>query len=189
MAAARNDLVSNTWKRGLVGHGYRSLITTRMASSSTASTDTVILTEDDIPGASLAGRNPSSLKNEELKFWLRCRGDSLKGLNFAIQALSTSFFFSKSLNLSEFFLHLTFSIPYVKSLYKLTLFHSRSYKMELTTSVKPVNNLCICRCIPCVCCCYYKFLRFSVNWIFYMGVKLRVFKFREYFYSSEVKYK
>ena len=39
--------------------------------SSTASTDTVILTEDDIPGASLAGRNPSSLKNEELKFWLR----------------------------------------------------------------------------------------------------------------------
>ena len=40
----------------------------------------MILTEDDIPGASLAGRNPSSLKNEELKFWLRCRGDSLKGL-------------------------------------------------------------------------------------------------------------
>ena len=27
--------------------------------------DSVILTEDDIPGASLAGRNPSSLKNEE----------------------------------------------------------------------------------------------------------------------------
>ena len=37
-------------------------------------------------------------------------------LNFAIQALSTSFFFSKSLNLLEFFLQLTFSIPYVKSL-------------------------------------------------------------------------
>ena len=85
MAAARNDLVSNAWKRGLVGHGYRSLITTRMASSSTASTDTVILTEDDIPGASLAGRNPSSLKNEELKFWLRCRGDSLKGLKTKAQ--------------------------------------------------------------------------------------------------------
>ena len=40
----------------------------------------IILTENDIPGASLNGRNPSSLKNEELKFWLRCRGDSLKGL-------------------------------------------------------------------------------------------------------------
>ena len=40
----------------------------------------VILTEDDIPGAALAGRNPSSLKNEELKFWLRCCGDSLKEL-------------------------------------------------------------------------------------------------------------
>ena len=39
-----------------------------------------ILTEDDIPGASLAGRNPLSLKNEELRFWLRCHGDSLKGL-------------------------------------------------------------------------------------------------------------
>ena len=40
--------------------------------------DSVILTEDDIPGASLAGRTPSLLKNEELRFWLRCRGDSLK---------------------------------------------------------------------------------------------------------------
>ena len=38
------------------------------------------LTEDDIPGASLAGREPASLKNEELRFWLKCRGDSLKGL-------------------------------------------------------------------------------------------------------------
>ena len=45
----------------------------------------VILKEDDIPGASLAGRNPSSLKNEELKFWLRCRGDSLKGLKTKAQ--------------------------------------------------------------------------------------------------------
>ena len=61
------------------------MITTRMASSSRASTDTVILTEDDIPGASLAGRNPCSLKNEELKFWLRCRGDSLKGLKTKAQ--------------------------------------------------------------------------------------------------------
>ena len=48
-----------------------------MASSSSAVKDSVILTEDDIPGA---GRNPSSLKNEELRFWLRCREDSLKGL-------------------------------------------------------------------------------------------------------------
>ena len=54
----------------------------KMASSSSAVNDSVILTEDDIPGASLAGRNPSSLKNEELRFWLRCREDSLKGLNF-----------------------------------------------------------------------------------------------------------
>ena len=51
-----------------------------MASSSSAANDTIILTEDDIPRASLAGRNPLSLKNEELRFWLRCHGDSLEGL-------------------------------------------------------------------------------------------------------------
>ena len=61
--------------------------TKNMASSSRASDENacVIFTEDDIPGASLAGRNPSSLKNEELKFWLRCRGDSLKGLKTKAQ--------------------------------------------------------------------------------------------------------
>ena len=44
-----------------------------MASSSSALNDSVILTEDDIPGASLAGRNPSSLKKfaMKLRFWLR----------------------------------------------------------------------------------------------------------------------
>ena len=39
-----------------------------------------ILSEADIPGASLRGRKPSELKNEELKFWLRCRDDPAKGL-------------------------------------------------------------------------------------------------------------
>ena len=39
-----------------------------------------LLTEADIPGASLCGRKPSELKNEELKFWLRCRDDPAKGL-------------------------------------------------------------------------------------------------------------
>ena len=42
----------------------------KMACSSSAVNDSVILTEDDIPGALLAGLNPSSLKNEELRFWL-----------------------------------------------------------------------------------------------------------------------
>ena len=50
--------------------------------------DSVILTEDNIPGASLAGRNPSSLKNEELRFWLRCREDSLKK-SFACKTVRT----------------------------------------------------------------------------------------------------
>ena len=30
-----------------------------------------LLTEEDIPGSSLAGRKPSTLKNSELQFWLR----------------------------------------------------------------------------------------------------------------------
>ena len=38
------------------------------------------LEEQDIPGASVCGRKPSELKNEELKFWLKCRGDPAKGL-------------------------------------------------------------------------------------------------------------
>ena len=43
----------------------------KMACSSSVVNDSVILTKDDIPGASLAGLNPFSLKNEELRFWLR----------------------------------------------------------------------------------------------------------------------
>jgi len=43
------------------------------------------LTEDDIPGSSLNGRDPNRLKNSELKFWLMCRGDSCKGLSTKAQ--------------------------------------------------------------------------------------------------------
>ena len=39
----------------------------------------IILTEDDIPGASLQNRKPESLKNEELKRRLKCRGGSVGG--------------------------------------------------------------------------------------------------------------
>ena len=39
------------------------------------------LTENDIPGSSLDGRDANRLKNSELKFWLKCRGDSCKGLS------------------------------------------------------------------------------------------------------------
>ena len=38
------------------------------------------LEEQDIPGALLCGRKPSELKKEELKFWLKCRGDPGKGI-------------------------------------------------------------------------------------------------------------
>ena len=40
-------------------------------------------TKEDIPGNSLTGRKPSALKNAELKFWLRCRGDSCNGLGLS----------------------------------------------------------------------------------------------------------
>ena len=43
------------------------------------------VTEEDIPGASLQGRNPTALKTDELCFCLRCRGDPAKGLKTKAQ--------------------------------------------------------------------------------------------------------
>ena len=37
--------------------------------------------EDEVPGASLRGRDVGSLKITELKRWLQCRRTSTKGLN------------------------------------------------------------------------------------------------------------
>ncbi|XP_073237731.1 uncharacterized protein [Porites lutea] len=53
-----------------------------MASTTDNSSDSnaIPLTENDIPGASLLGRKPEELKNSELKFWLKCRRDTGKGL-------------------------------------------------------------------------------------------------------------
>lgn len=45
----------------------------------------VVLCEGDIPGSSLEGRKSSELKNDELKFWLKCRGDDGKGLRTKAQ--------------------------------------------------------------------------------------------------------
>ena len=56
-----------------------------MATAST--TRVAVLTEEDIPGASLHGRKPSGLKNDELKFWLRCRDDRAKGLKTKAELL------------------------------------------------------------------------------------------------------
>ena len=56
-----------------------------MATAST--TRIAVLTEEDIPGASLHGRKPSGLKNDELKFWLRCRDDRAKGLKSKAELL------------------------------------------------------------------------------------------------------
>ena len=47
----------------------------------------VKLNEDDIPGASLEGRNPTELNNDALKFWLKCRGDNCKRLKAKAQLL------------------------------------------------------------------------------------------------------
>ena len=35
-----------------------------------------LLTEDDIPGSSLNGRDPGQFKNSDLKFLLQCWGDN-----------------------------------------------------------------------------------------------------------------
>ena len=39
----------------------------------------IVLTGNDVPGASLNGKKPEELKNEELKRWLKCRGASVSG--------------------------------------------------------------------------------------------------------------
>ena len=56
----------------------------KMASTSLSSRPVVhgpcFLSEEDVPGNSLNGRKPVQLKNSELTFWLKCRGDSCKGL-------------------------------------------------------------------------------------------------------------
>ena len=47
---------------------------------SEAGSNTIIcLREEDVPGASLNGRNPSQLHVVELKRWLRCRGATTAG--------------------------------------------------------------------------------------------------------------
>ena len=45
------------------------------SSKETSETMHVALSESDILGSSLNGRNPSELKNDELRFWLK-RGDN-----------------------------------------------------------------------------------------------------------------
>ncbi len=63
---------------------YTSCFFFKMASSGFENVN-IELTEEDIPGASLAGKIPSELKIDELRFWLKCRGDSCKGLKTKAQ--------------------------------------------------------------------------------------------------------
>ena len=37
------------------------------------------LTEEDIPGASLNGKDPKQMTIKQLKFWLSCRGAKISG--------------------------------------------------------------------------------------------------------------
>ena len=59
--------------RGWLGHGFSLLFwLSRMAAR--------VPTQDDIPEAFLLGREPQALKCEKLRFSLKFRSDSLKGL-------------------------------------------------------------------------------------------------------------
>ena len=50
-----------------------------MDSAMDKGTKPAMIDEKDIPGASLRGRDPNSLKTPELKRWLICRNASTKG--------------------------------------------------------------------------------------------------------------
>ena len=54
----------------------------------------VVLSESDIPGSSLNERNPSELKNDELRFLLKCRDDPGKGLRTKAKFLSGKLIYS-----------------------------------------------------------------------------------------------
>ena len=45
----------------------------------------VLFRDEDTPGSFLAGRNPAELKNEELRFWVKCRNGLGKGLRTEAQ--------------------------------------------------------------------------------------------------------
>ena len=54
----------------------------------------VALSESDIPGSSLNGRNPSELINDELvRFWLKRRDDPGKALRTKAEFLSSKLVF------------------------------------------------------------------------------------------------
>ena len=82
MAATQDGLGRVARKRGIEGHGTQD--------SMASFRDLLVfgpsfLTEDDIPGSSPIGKDANRLKNSELKFWLKCRGDSCKGLSTKAQ--------------------------------------------------------------------------------------------------------
>ena len=82
MAATQDGLGRVARKRGIEGHG----ITLPMASfRDNLVSGPSFVTEDDIPGSSLNGGDTNRLKNSELKFWFKCRGDSCKGLSAKAQ--------------------------------------------------------------------------------------------------------
>ena len=75
MAATQDGLAR---KRGIEGHGTQDFMASFRGNLVSSPS---FLTEDDIPGSSLIGRDANRLKNSELKFWLKCRDDSCKGLS------------------------------------------------------------------------------------------------------------
>ena len=47
------------------------------------------ITENGIPGNSFSGRRTLELKNDELRFWLKCRNNSARGLRTKAQLIKT----------------------------------------------------------------------------------------------------
>ena len=82
MAATQDSLGRVARKRGIEGHGTEEFLEATLCPVLVRSS---FLTEDDIPGSSLDGRAANRLKNSELKFWLKCRGDSCEGLSTKAQ--------------------------------------------------------------------------------------------------------
>ena len=75
-----------TWDERAAKHGIEAFWDkTSRSLKETSETVPVVLSESDIPDSSLNGRNPSELKNDELRFLLKCRDDPAKGLRTKAQ--------------------------------------------------------------------------------------------------------
>ena len=100
MAVNRDKLGLVAWKWGIKG-----LVKNMTFLENCIAIGALFLMEKDILGSSLNGKDPSTLQNLHLKFWLRCRAihvkDCLQKLNFVTGTCAVKTSFDQNISLSS----------------------------------------------------------------------------------------